>query len=74
MPITTAQSFNRSLWRATAAQIVRRSVAKWDYEVCGAVCLTMRWVLLTQGRESIALNNKQQGFSTYWAPVYVVII
>lgn len=42
MPITTAQSFNRSLWRATAAQI---------------------------GRESMALNNGGQGFSTYWAPV-----
>ncbi len=42
MPITTAQSFNRSLWRATGAQV---------------------------GRESMALNNKQQGFSTYWAPV-----
>ena len=42
MPITTAQSFNRSLWHATGAQI---------------------------GRESMALNNAGQGWSTYWAPV-----
>ena len=42
MPITTAQAFNRSLWRATGAQI---------------------------GRESMALNNAGQGWSTYWAPV-----
>ena len=42
MPITTAQSFNRSLWHATGGQI---------------------------GRESMALNNAGQGWSTYWAPV-----
>ena len=42
MPITTAQSFNRSLWRATGAQI---------------------------GRESAALNNMGEAWSTYWAPV-----
>ena len=42
MPITTAQSFNRSLWVATGAQI---------------------------GRESMALDNMGEAFSTYWAPV-----